>query len=254
MIKQLGVLALASLLVPVGAAQAQQPPAPLNPTTVCGSPIPSPAALPPAGSGPVVFLIAPCFEAQGNVALVDLQTYLYYIQLKAEPALAGRLGAVQRRRREGDSRRLQAAVGDRTSSTTSRSKPRTTRSRTAWSGNWSSTTWRSGSASRTSTTSGSKKLERTKIEEKLKKTNTVIRLDTFIDPSLIRKVEGLVRDMMKEKGFQSAEVTHEITRRLRGAQAGQRRLQAVGRARRSRFGTSISSATRRSAMGRCAGG
>ena len=27
---------------------------------------------------------------------------------------------------------------------------------------------------------------------------------------LIRKVEGIVRDMMKEKGFQSAEVTHEI--------------------------------------------
>ena len=58
---------------------------------------------------------------------------------------------------------------------------------------------------------GSKKLERSKIEEKLKTTNTVIRLDTFIDPSLVRKVEGLVRDMMKEKGFQAAEVTHEIT-------------------------------------------
>src|SRR6185369_9660520 len=51
---------------------------------------------------------------------------------------------------------------------------------------------------------GSKKLERAKIEEELKKTNTVIRLDTFIDPALIRKVEGLVRDMMKEKGFQAA--------------------------------------------------
>src|SRR4029077_4987145 len=58
---------------------------------------------------------------------------------------------------------------------------------------------------------GSKKLERTKIEEKLKTTNTVIRLDTFIDPALIRKVEGLVRDMLKEKGFQGAEVTQKIT-------------------------------------------
>ena len=26
--------------------------------------------------------MAPCFEAQGNVSLVDIQTYLYYIQLK----------------------------------------------------------------------------------------------------------------------------------------------------------------------------
>ena len=30
----------------------------------------------------MVWLMAPCFEAQGNVSLVDLQTYLYYIQLK----------------------------------------------------------------------------------------------------------------------------------------------------------------------------
>ena len=37
-----------------------------------------------------------------------------------------------------------------------------------------------------------------------------IRLDTFIDPALVRKVSGIVRDMMKDKGFQSAEVTPEI--------------------------------------------
>ena len=58
---------------------------------------------------------------------------------------------------------------------------------------------------------GSKKVERSKIEDKLKEENTIIRLDTFIDPALIRKVEGIVRDMLKEKGFQAAEVTHEIT-------------------------------------------
>ena len=37
-----------------------------------------------------------------------------------------------------------------------------------------------------------------------------IRLDTFIDPALVRKVSGIVRDMLKDKGFQSAEVTPEI--------------------------------------------
>ena len=41
--------------------------------------------------------------------------------------------------------------------------------------------------------------------------NAEIRLDTFIDPALVKKVEGIVREMMKEKGFQFAEVTHEIT-------------------------------------------
>ena len=57
---------------------------------------------------------------------------------------------------------------------------------------------------------GSKKLEISKIDEALKANMAEIRLDTFIDPGLVRKVEGIVRDMMKEKGFTDAEVTHEI--------------------------------------------
>ena len=57
---------------------------------------------------------------------------------------------------------------------------------------------------------GSKKLELSKIDEALKLTNAEIRLDTFIDQAQVRKVEGIVRDMMKEKGFTDAEVTHEI--------------------------------------------
>ena len=54
-----------------------------QPRTICGQQVQPPRALPPDGSGPVVYLIAPCFEAQGNTSLVDIQTYLYYIQLKA---------------------------------------------------------------------------------------------------------------------------------------------------------------------------
>ena len=57
---------------------------------------------------------------------------------------------------------------------------------------------------------GSKKVERTKIDEKLKEANAIVRLDTFIDPGLVRKVEGVVRDLMREKGFQYANVSHEI--------------------------------------------
>ena len=57
---------------------------------------------------------------------------------------------------------------------------------------------------------GSKKIETSKIDEKLKDANAQIRLDTFIDPGLVRKVSGIVRDMLKEKGFRDAEVTPEI--------------------------------------------
>src|SRR5947209_19110416 len=57
---------------------------------------------------------------------------------------------------------------------------------------------------------GSKKIEISKIDEKLKDANAQIRLDTFIDQGLVRKVSGIVRDMLREKGFQFAEVTPEI--------------------------------------------
>src|SRR3954469_24552360 len=76
------------------AQQPHQPPAlPAPPvstsTRICGQDVPAPRALPPAGSGPVVYLIAPCFEAQGNTSLVDYQTYLYYIQTKASQPSQG---------------------------------------------------------------------------------------------------------------------------------------------------------------------
>ncbi|HXC80078.1 MAG TPA: M56 family metallopeptidase, partial [Candidatus Acidoferrum sp.] len=60
-----------------------------TPTAVCGFPIPTPVALPPAGSGPVVLYVAPCFEAQGNRTLVPPETYLSYIQLKPSRPPAG---------------------------------------------------------------------------------------------------------------------------------------------------------------------
>src|SRR5207247_5992822 len=53
-------------------------------------------------------------------------------------------------------------------------------------------------------------MKTSKIDEKLKEASAVSRLDTFIDPSLVRKVQGIVQDMLKEKGFQFATVTPEI--------------------------------------------
>ena len=209
MLKQLGVLVFASLFVPV-MASAQQPAAAANPTTICGSPIPRPAALPPEGSGPVIFLIAPCFAAQDNVNLVDIQTYLYYIQLKSSQPSQGIwvpynddsekaiLDDFKRLWGTGFLDNLSIETQDYTFENGVVGKL---------------IVYNIEERQRVKNVDyvGSKKLERSKIEEKLKTTNTVIRLDTFIDPSLVRKVEGLVRDMMKEKGFQAAEVTHEIT-------------------------------------------
>src|SRR5262245_46945612 len=80
---RVGLLMAASAALAVPAFAAQQPAVPGAPATICGQTVPPPRSLPPEGSGPVIYLIAPCFEAQGNTSLVDIQTYLYYIQLKA---------------------------------------------------------------------------------------------------------------------------------------------------------------------------
>lgn len=156
-----------------------------------------------------MYLVAPCFEAQGNAALVDIQTYLYYIQLRGSRP----------------SQNEWVPYNDETEKTILDDFKR------LWATNFLDNlsiesedyrfsngvvgkliTYQLEERQRVKNVEyvGSKKVERAKIEEKLKENNTGIRLDTFIDPALIQKVEGIVRDMMKEKGFQSAEVTHEI--------------------------------------------
>jgi hypothetical protein len=70
--------AVAGLLGAVALPSWAQAPAAAAPaasaTTICGVAVPPPANLPPAGSGPVIYQMAPCFQAQGNVSTVDAQT------------------------------------------------------------------------------------------------------------------------------------------------------------------------------------
>ncbi|HZS10628.1 MAG TPA: POTRA domain-containing protein, partial [Nitrospirales bacterium] len=192
--------------------EAQQPPAPAQPTTtitVCGQQVPAPRLAPPANSGPVVLFIAPCFEAQGNTSLIDIQTYLFYIHLKASQPSQGVWVPY-------DAKAEQTIRDD---------------FKQLWGTNFLDNLWidardytfPNGVIGKIITYNmeerqrvkivdyvGSKKIETSKIEDKLKEANSIIRLDTFIDPSLVRKVQGIVKDMLKEKGFQFATVTPEI--------------------------------------------
>ena len=213
MLKRWLVFALLAVAgMPAAAAAAQAPAAATGQAeapTICGQPVPPPRALPPAGSGPVVYQIAPCFEAQGGQSVIEPQTYLYYIQVKPSRPSEGvwvPYDAATEKTMHEDFRRL-------------------------WSTNFLDNLWIDVKDYRFANGVigkmiiynmeerqrvkivdyvGSKKIETSKIEEKLKDANAQIRLDTFIDPGLVRKVEGIVRDMMKEKGFQFANVTHEI--------------------------------------------
>jgi len=51
-------------------------------TSICGLAVPPPNSLPAAGSGPVVYLISPCFDRQGGRPRSDPFTYLADIHLK----------------------------------------------------------------------------------------------------------------------------------------------------------------------------
>ena len=50
--------------------------------SICGQPVRQPLSLPPAGSGPVVYFISPCFERQGGRPRFNPETYLKDIRLK----------------------------------------------------------------------------------------------------------------------------------------------------------------------------
>ena len=149
------------------------------------------------------------FEAQGNISLVDIQTYLYYIQLKSSRPSEGVWvpydESSERTIREDFLRLWGTNFLDNISIETQ------------------DYTFSNGVMGKLVVYNleerqrvkivdytGSKKVETTKIDEALKEANAQIRLDTFIDPGLVKKVEGIVRDLMKEKGFQFASVSHEI--------------------------------------------
>jgi outer membrane protein insertion porin family len=54
------------------------------------------------------------------------------------------------------------------------------------------------------------KIDRSKLDEKLKEANVSLRLDSFLDQGTVRRVEGILRNMMAEKGHQFAEVKSRV--------------------------------------------
>jgi hypothetical protein len=55
---------------------------PVAASLICGVAAPRPGALPPPTSGPVVYVISPCFERQGGRPRLQPETYLREIHLK----------------------------------------------------------------------------------------------------------------------------------------------------------------------------
>jgi outer membrane protein insertion porin family len=54
-------------------------------------------------------------------------------------------------------------------------------------------------------------IKRADIDTKLRERSIELRLDTFRDDGTIRRVEGVLRELMAEKGFTNAEIKHTVT-------------------------------------------
>lgn len=203
----------AALLVAAAAPTRAQQARPAGATSICGVPLPPPSAIPPDGSGPVVYQLAPCFEAQGGTPLVDINTYLYYMQIKDHlskpsqnpPLWVAYDQSIEQVMREDFTRLWGTGFLDNLwIEATDYYFPNGVIGKLI--------TYHMEERQRVKIVdyTGSKEVEPSKIDEKLREQGAQIRLDTFIDPALVRKVEGVIRDLMSEKGYQYATVTHQI--------------------------------------------
>ena len=208
-------LALVALLIgSASAAWAQSPAldasAAQAASTICGVPVPPPVNLPPAGSGPVIYQLAPCFQAQGNVSSVDPQTYLYYMELRpSQPS--------QNIWVPWDEQAEQTAIADH---------------KRLWATGFlhdlsieaTDYTFSNGVIGKLLTYNieerervkivnyeGTTRIDRADIDEQLRARGIELRLDTFVDNGMIRRIETVLRDMMANEGFTDAEVSHQVT-------------------------------------------
>lgn len=198
----------------VQALPAVQAPAPTGqvqdlPATICNQTVPVPATLPPAGSPPVVTAVMLCFEKQGGYSVIEPNTYVYYIQLH------GSRPSMNEWIRYDDSAQ-QTAIND---------------FKRLWATNFLDdlaieaydVRYSNGVMGKVLVYNmeerqrvkivdyvGTMKVDTSKIEDALKEKSISIRLDSFIDPGLIRRVSGVVHDVYAEKGYEFVEVKPEI--------------------------------------------
>ncbi|HEY6361714.1 MAG TPA: BamA/TamA family outer membrane protein [Vicinamibacterales bacterium] len=217
--RMLAPAVLLGILVP-GVAAAQAPPPVQAPpaapaaaqgaVTPCKNPIPVPAAQPPAGSGTVLYMLELCFSAQGNVPVVEAQTYLYYMQLRGSQASQGIWVPYDEKAEQtmrADFTRLWATnfLDDLRIETSDYTFANGTPGKIV--------TYHMEERERVKIVNyeGSKQIDRTKIDEQLRERGIELRLDSFLDDGVIRRIKTVLREMMAEKGFTNATVEHTVT-------------------------------------------
>ncbi len=168
------------------------------------------AAQPPAGSGPILRNVELCLPTQGNASSIDAETYLYYIRTRgsrpSQNAWVPWNEEAEEQLRE-DFRRLWTTnfLDDLAIEVIDTPFPNGVVGKHV--------RIRMEERQRVKVVEyvGSDKLESTKVDEKLREINNVIRLDSFIDPGQIRRVQTVIRELLAADGYMDAQVSHVIT-------------------------------------------
>ncbi|MEP6916127.1 MAG: BamA/TamA family outer membrane protein, partial [Acidobacteriota bacterium] len=160
-------------------------------------------------SGTVVTAVMLCFEKQGGSPVIEANTYLYYIQLHGSAPSANQWIPFDEAAQQlalNDFKRLYATnfLDDLVI------EIHDVRYANGVLGKVFVYSMEERQRVKIVDYVGSKKVDQSKIEEELKKKSITIRLDSFIDPGLIRKVSGVVHDLYAEKGYEFVEVKPEI--------------------------------------------
>jgi outer membrane protein insertion porin family len=164
---------------------------------------------PPAGSAPVLRTIQIRFPKQRDVSAIEPQTYLYYIKTQPSRPSTGKWVMWSDELRQSlleDYRRLWATsfLDDLTLSVEDRPYPN------GVIGKHVIFDMEERPRVKIVDYVGSKEVESAKIDEKLREENITVRLDSFLDESVIRRVKAVVRGMLAEKGYHESTITHEV--------------------------------------------
>lgn len=195
-------LALFTLLAAPAAAQA-------NPETVCGLPVPKPARAPEAGAQKVIVAMMLCFDKQGGTSLIEPETYLYYIQFKpSEPSRNVWVphDAAAEQELLADFRRLWATgfLDDLAIETLDY------RFDNGAAGTIVVFHLEERQRVKIVDYDGATRVTRSDINDRLKERGIDLRLDAFVDASLLKRVSAAIRELYAEKGYQYAQVKQAI--------------------------------------------
>jgi outer membrane protein insertion porin family len=179
------------------------------PQTICNLPIPPPAQQPAAGMPPVIFQIVPCFDRQANISMVEPETYLHFIQTPvSRPSLNEWVpyddAAIESIRQ--DFKRLWATgfLDDLTIEAIDYPFENGTTGKLI--------VYRIEERQRIKIVSyeGSTHLEQGKLEEKLRELDLMVRIDTFVDQTRIKRIKTVIAEMLADLGFPNAAITAEL--------------------------------------------